>query len=121
MSQSVQPIRSEEPFAVLHKLVREWCDRQCLEALSQVLPAYIAFNGLTDFWNRLYDALRIVRASARYELTDEELENVGKLIDLASRVILRDSDATFILNQHAVPANPPVDSWLHAEFPVTAA
>ena len=93
MVQSVQPIRSEEPFAVLHKLVREWCDRQCLEALSQVLPAYLAFNGLTETWSRLYDALRNVQSLARYELTDEELEKVGNLILLASRVLVRESAA----------------------------
>jgi hypothetical protein len=121
MSQSVQPIRGEEPFGVLHKLVREWCDRQCLEALSQVLPAYLAFNGLTDAWNRLYGALRNVQSLARYELTDEELEKVGNLIDLASRVIRSASDVAFVLNRHTVPANPSLDSLLHAEFPATAA
>ena len=41
MVQSVQPIHSEEPFAILHKLVRAWCDRHRLEALNQVLPAYL--------------------------------------------------------------------------------
>jgi hypothetical protein len=93
MPQSAQPIRNEEPFAVLHKLVRAWCDRQCLEALSQVLPAYLAFNGLTDAWSRLYDALRNAQSLARYELTDEELENVSNLISLASRVLVRESAA----------------------------
>ena len=93
MPPSVQPIRSEEPFAVLHKLVREWCDRQCLEALSQVLPAYLVFNGQTDAWSRLYEALRTVQSLARYELTDEELEKVSNLISLASRVLVRESAA----------------------------
>ena len=121
MPQSVQPIRSEEPFAVLHKLVRAWCDRHCLEALNQVLPAYLAFNGLTDAWSRLFDALQNVRSLARYELTDEELEKVGNLIDLASQVIRRASDVAFVLNRHADPAKPCPDSLLHAEFPATAA
>ena len=93
MPPSVQPIRSEEPFAVLHKLVRAWCDRHCLEALNQVLPAYLEFNGLTDAWNRLYDALRNVQSLARYELTDEEVEKVGNLISLASRVLVHESGA----------------------------
>jgi hypothetical protein len=77
----------------LHKLVREWCDRQRLEALSQVLPAYLAFNGLTDAWNRLYDALRNVQSLARYELTDEELGKVSNLALLASRILVRESAA----------------------------
>ena len=93
MAQSVRPIRSAEPFAVLHKLVQAWCDRQCLEALSKVLPAYLAFNGLTDAWSRLYDALRNAQSLARYELTNEELENVSNLISLASRVLVRESAA----------------------------
>jgi hypothetical protein len=93
MAQSVQPIRSEEPFAVLHKLVREWCDRQYLGALSHVLPAYLAFNGLTDAWSRLYDALRNAQSLARYELTDEELDRVSNLIAVASRVLVRESAA----------------------------
>jgi hypothetical protein len=93
MPQPAQPIRSEEPFAVLHNLVREWCDRQCLEALSQILPAYLAFNGQTDAWSRLYEALRTVQSLARYELTDEELEKVSNLISLASRVLVRESAA----------------------------
>ena len=73
--------------------MREWCDRQCLEALSQVLPAYLAFNGRTDAWSRLYEALRTVQSLARYELTDEELEKVSNLISLASRVLVRESAA----------------------------
>ena len=45
----------------------------------------------------------------------------GNLIDLASRVIHRDSDAAFVLNCHAVIAKPRLDSLLHAGFPATAA
>jgi hypothetical protein len=93
MVQSVQPIRSDEPFAVLYELVRAWCDRHCFEALSHVLPAYLAFNGLTETWSRLYDALRNVQSLASYELTDEELEKVANLISLASRVLVRESAA----------------------------
>ena len=45
----------------------------------------------------------------------------GNLINLASRVIRRASDAALVLNRHAVPAKPCPDSLLHAEFPATAA
>jgi hypothetical protein len=58
-----------------------------LEALNLILPAYLAFNGLTAAWRRLYDALNNLRASARYELTDEEAEEVDNLIGLARRII----------------------------------
>ena len=78
---------SDEPFRALHNLIRAWCDRRCLEALNLILPAYLAFNGLTAAWRRLYDALNNLRASARYELTDEEAEEVDNLIGLARRII----------------------------------
>ena len=93
MAQLVQPLRSEEPFAVLNKLVREWCDRQCLEALSQVLPAYLSFNGLPDAWSRLYEALDNVRSTAQYELTAVELEEVSNLIRAARQVLYREAFA----------------------------
>jgi hypothetical protein len=44
----VEMTHSDEPFAVLHKLVHAWCDRKCLEALNHVLPAYLSFNGQAD-------------------------------------------------------------------------
>ena len=89
----VEVTHSDEFFAVLHKLVHAWCDRKCLEALNHVLPAYLSFNGQADAWSRLYDALRNAQSLARYELTDEELENVSNLISLASRVLVRESAA----------------------------
>ena len=46
-----------------------------------------SFNGLTDGWNRLYDALRNVRTFAQDELTASELGTVSLLIRVASRVI----------------------------------
>jgi hypothetical protein len=82
-----QEIYSDEPFHALHNLLRAWCDRRCLEALSLILPAYLPFNGLTEAWSRLYDALNNLRASARQELTDEEAEEVDSLIGLARRTI----------------------------------
>src|SRR5215472_17330119 len=82
-----QEIHSDEPFHALHDLLRAWCDRRCLEALNLILPAHLAFNGLTAAWRRLYDALSNLRASARHELTDEEAEKVDILIGLARRII----------------------------------
>jgi len=83
----VEETGSDEPFQALHKLIRAWCDRRCLEALNLILPAYLTFNGLTAAWRRLYDALNNLRASARHELTDEEAEEVDNLIGLARRII----------------------------------
>ena len=82
----VEETGGDEPFQALHRLIRAWCDRRSLEALNLILPAYLAFNGLTETWRRLYDALNDLRASARYELTVEEAEEVDNLIDLARRI-----------------------------------
>jgi hypothetical protein len=86
----VEVTHSDEFFAVLHKLVHAWCDRKCLEALNHVLPAYLSFNGLTDAWNRLYEALHNVRSTAQYELTAVELEEVNILIRAARQVLYRE-------------------------------
>jgi hypothetical protein len=85
----VEVTNNAEFFAALRTLIEAWCDRRCLKALSHVLPAYLAFNGLTDGWNRLYDALRNVRAFAQDELTAAELETVSLLIGVAGRVVYR--------------------------------
>lgn len=58
----VEETGGDEPFRALHNL------------------------SLTAAWRLLYDALNNLRASARYELTDEEAEKADKLIDLARRI-----------------------------------
>jgi len=42
-----------------------------------MLPAYLAFSGLTGAWGDLLEALRNVRAFAQNELTAAELETVS--------------------------------------------
>ena len=78
---------SAEFFSTLRCLIDAWCGRRCLKALSRILPAFLGFNGLTDGWRDLYDALRNVRAFAKDELTESEMETVSSLIAAASRVI----------------------------------
>ena len=34
-------------------LIEKWCDERRLDALAQILPAYLAFNGLADGWGEL--------------------------------------------------------------------
>ena len=58
----VEETGGDEPFRALHNL------------------------SLTAAWRLLYDALNNLRASARYQLTDEEAEKADKLIDLARRI-----------------------------------
>ena len=44
---------NEEFLAVLRTLIEKWCDERRLDALAQILPAYLAFNGLADGWSEL--------------------------------------------------------------------
>jgi hypothetical protein len=67
-------------FDVLQSLVDAWCDRRCLGALRFILQAYPMPSGLTDSWGELEIALANVRAFARNELTDPELQTVEEAI-----------------------------------------
>lgn len=76
-------------LAQLRSLIDSWCQRQCLKALMHVLPGFFAFNGLTDGWGELREALSRVRAFARNELTSAELETISDLIAAADRALQR--------------------------------
>src|ERR1700743_155442 len=59
----VKDFQSNEEFlAVLRMLVERWCDERRLDALARILPGYLAFNGLTDGWGELSNALKATRA-----------------------------------------------------------
>jgi hypothetical protein len=53
---------NEEFFADLRSLIDWWCDERRLDALSLILPGYLAFNGRTDGWHLLHDNLKATRA-----------------------------------------------------------
>jgi hypothetical protein len=67
-------------FDMLRSLVEAWCDRRCLGALRFILQAYPMPSVLTDSWGELEIALANVRAFARNELTDSELDSVEDAI-----------------------------------------
>ena len=67
-------------FDMLRSLVEAWCDRRCLGSLRFILQAYPMPSKLTDSWGELELALANVRAFARNELTDSELQSVEELI-----------------------------------------
>ena len=45
-------------FARLRSLIDSWCDRRDLRPLASVLGPYLAFDGLTDSWGRILEALK---------------------------------------------------------------
>ena len=57
---------------ILRTLVDAWCDRRALEPLAALLPGYLSFNGLTDGWQALWEAINNARGSRPDALTDEE-------------------------------------------------
>jgi hypothetical protein len=67
-------------FEMLQSLVEAWCDRRCLRALRFILQAYPMSSGLNDSWSELEIALANVRAFARNELTESELQSVEEAI-----------------------------------------
>jgi len=79
---------NDEFFDALRRLIEAWCDRRCLRALHGVLGGYIAFNGLNDGWADLRDGLRNVRAFARDELSDNEMEVLNDLNRAADAALL---------------------------------
>ncbi|AHG92844.1 hypothetical protein J421_5309 (plasmid) [Gemmatirosa kalamazoonensis] len=57
---------------LLGALVDGWCARRALEPLAVLLPAYLAFSGLTDAWLDLAQAVDDLRGLGPDALTDEE-------------------------------------------------
>lgn len=78
-----------DPNAIVALLIERWCDRRALGALSCILKAW-PNPGLTDGFGELRNALANVRASARNELDNLELE----LAHLAQNGIERMLDRT---------------------------
>ena len=71
----------------LRLLVHSWCDRRELGALANVLPAFLANNGLTDGWGELMEALRLERSLRR--LPDHERDEVERLVVSLERMVYR--------------------------------
>jgi hypothetical protein len=70
-------------------LIDSWCDRRCLNALREILAGWPIGSGLTDDWARLGESLKSVRALAREELEEGEIETVERLIADVDRLVFR--------------------------------
>ena len=79
-----------EFFTVLRSLIDAWCDRHALKPLSRVLGPYLAFDGLTDGWGEILNALKDVRALCREDNSKAEVETMEALIRAAERALYRD-------------------------------
>jgi hypothetical protein len=76
-----------DPNEDIRQLIDRWCDRRELDALANLLPAWLANNGLTDGWLNLRDALKHTYAICPH-LPGDERETVKRVyvtIDAALR------------------------------------
>jgi hypothetical protein len=71
---------NEEFFAGLRSLIDRWCVERRLVALSRILPGYVAFNGLTDGWQQLYDSLKATRAKGHESFSHRDWSTLSDLI-----------------------------------------
>ena len=80
---------NEEFFAALRQQIERWCDQRRLDALARLLPAYTAFNGLTDSWAGLCEALKDTRVIGQEKFSGAEWELLNDLIRAAEQSVFR--------------------------------
>lgn len=80
---------NDEFIAELKVLIDGWCERRCLKPLSRILGPYLGFNGLTDGWVELSNALKTVRAMHRSLLLESEIDTIADLNRFAERALQR--------------------------------
>src|SRR6185295_14330849 len=86
---NIMPASSlDEVNTIVAELIDHWCERRSLVALRCVLEGW-PHNGLTDGLAELADALRSVRALARSELLDTEVDAVSRAIALLDQAVYR--------------------------------
>jgi hypothetical protein len=71
---------NEEFLTFLRVLIERWCDERRLDALAQILPAYLAFNGLTDGWGELSIALNAIRGLGYQTFNQTDWDALNDLI-----------------------------------------
>ena len=71
----------------LKKLADGWCERRNLLALHHFLPGYFGLNGLTDGFGLLETALKDVLVFAKDGITDEEKNEIKRLLTLVQQAI----------------------------------
>lgn len=86
MSDRTSP-NSHEVITAVRALVDGWCDRRSLTPLRFILLGYPLASPLTDGWGLLLESLQNVRAFAKEDLTDQELNEIGRIIGAVDRLI----------------------------------
>jgi hypothetical protein len=74
---------NDEFFAALRALIHHLCNEHRLAPLARLLPAYLAFNGLADGWNELFNALKATRGLGRQAFSAADWDVLNDLIHAA--------------------------------------
>ena len=78
---------NEEFFTALRMLIDRLCDERRLKPLAKILPCYLAFNGLTDGWHELINALKAARGLGPDALNSADWDTLNDLIHAAELAI----------------------------------
>ena|ERR1700758_1644812 len=78
---------NEEFFTALGTLIDRLCDERRLKPLARILPGYLAFNGLTDGWHELIDALKAARGLGPHAFSPADWDKLNDLIHAAELAI----------------------------------
>ncbi len=78
---------NEEFFTALRTLIDRWCDERRLNALLRILPGYLGFNGLTDSWHQLIDALKSTRGLGPDAFSPDDWDTLNDLIHAAELAV----------------------------------
>jgi hypothetical protein len=65
----------------IDQLIDNWCDRRALKPLRFILGRYPIYNGLTDEWATLLDALKDIKGLCRDDLAGDERKTLVELIN----------------------------------------
>jgi len=80
---------NKEFLAALNSLIERWCDERRLDALAKILPSFLAFNGLSDGWYELSEALKTARGLGHAAFSPSDWEVLNDLIHAADLAIKR--------------------------------
>jgi hypothetical protein len=82
---------AEEFLIALRQQIDRWCDQRHLSALRNVLPGYLAINGLGDGWSLLYRALKATRGLGHAAFTPDDWDTLNDLIHASESIAYRKS------------------------------
>lgn len=79
---------TEDPNELIKSLIDNWCDRRELAALANLLPCWLANDGLTDGWCNLRSAPKHTHSVDR-DLPDEERDRLKQAVDVVDGMLAR--------------------------------